>query len=336
MKALRVEQFGPLANLQISQVLDAPLPAGYVRIEIEAAGVNPSDTGVALGHFPQVTLPRILGRDFAGRVIEGPQDTIGTKVWGSGGGILGMTQDGSHAEHMLLPLDAVIARPSHLSAEGAAVAGVPFVTAWSALVELARFQTGEWAVVSGAGGAVGSAAVALVKALGGHAIAVDLSSVDLGPPLQGLHVEAILRSDTVGRGADVALNGVGAPIFALLADSLGKGGRMVVFSAARGREVQLDLFMLYRRRLQLFGLDTAALDLAQIARLYGKFGPLFESRVLTPPPVAARFPLDAAREAYERVAGGALGKAVLIAPGAEEAEAEFAEATASRSRSDAE
>ena len=87
MKALRVEQFGPLANLQISQVLDAPLPAGYVRIEIEAAGVNPSDTGVALGHFPQVTLPRILGRDFAGRVIEGPQDTIGTKVWGSGGGI---------------------------------------------------------------------------------------------------------------------------------------------------------------------------------------------------------------------------------------------------------
>ena len=53
---------------------------------------------------------------------------------------------------------------------------------------------------------------------------------------------------------------------------------MVVFSAAGGREVQLDLFMLYRRRLQLFGLDTAQLSLAQIAQLYGKFGPLFESR----------------------------------------------------------
>lgn len=346
-KALRVEQFGPLENLRISQVQDAPLPPGYVRIEIEAAGVNPSDTGVALGHFSQVTLPRILGRDFAGRVIEGPDATIGTKVWGSGGGILGMTQDGSHAEHMLLPLDAVIERPSHLTAEAAAVTGVPFVAAWSALVELARFQTGEWAVVSGAGGAVGSAAVALVKALGGHAVAVDLSSVDLGPPLHGLNVEAVLRSDsddvpkavlelTAGRGADVALNGVGAPVFAQLADSLRKGGRMVVFSAAGGREVQLDLFMLYRRRLQLFGLDTAQLDLAQIARLYAKFGPLFESRVLTPPPVAARFPLTAAREAYERVAGGALGKVVLIPGEAEEAGAESVEATASRSRSDAE
>ncbi|MGA8384027.1 MAG: zinc-binding alcohol dehydrogenase family protein, partial [Candidatus Cybelea sp.] len=347
MKALRIEQFGPLENLRISQVQDAPLPAGYVRIEIEAAGVNPSDTGVALGHFPQVTLPRILGRDFAGRVIEGPDALIGTEVWGSGGGILGMTQDGSHAEHMLLPLDAVMARPSHLTAEAAAVTGVPFVTAWSALVELARFQSGEWAVISGAGGTVGSAAVALVKALGGHAVAVDLSSVDLGPPLQGLDVEAVLHSDTddvpktvleltSGGGAEVALNGVGAPVFAQLADSLGKGGRMVVFSAAGGREVQLDLFMLYRRRLQLFGLDTAQLSLAQIAQLYGKFGPLFESRVLAPPRIAARFPLAAAREAYERIAGGVLGKVVLIPGEAEEPGAGSVEATASRSKSGAE
>jgi NADPH2:quinone reductase len=347
MKALRIEQFGPLENLRISDVLDAPLPAGCVRIKIEAAGVNPSDTGVALGHFPQATLPRILGRDFAGRIIEGPQDFIGTAVWGSGGGILGLTQDGSHAEHLVLPIDAVIARPSHLTARAAAVAGVPFVTAWSALVELGRFQAGEWAIVSGAGGAVGSAAVALVKALGGHAIAMDLSKVDLGPPLEGLNVDAILRSDaddvpkavlelTAGRGAGVAINAVGAPVFAQLAASLAIGGRMIVFSAAGGREVQLDLFFLYKHRLQLFGLDTAQLNLAQIAQLYEKFGPLFESRALTPPAVAAQFPLSAAQEAYERVAAGVLGKVVLIPGEAEEAGAESAEATASRSTPDAE
>jgi NADPH:quinone reductase-like Zn-dependent oxidoreductase len=347
MKALRIEQFGPLANLRVSDVEEAPLPADCVRIRIEAAGVNPSDTGVALGHFPQVTLPRILGRDFAGRVIEGPEDFIGVAVWGSGGGILGLTRDGSHAEHMVLPLDAVIARPSHLSAEAAAVAGVPFVAAWSALVELGRFQAGEWAVISGAGGAVGSAAVALAKALGGHAIAVDLSKVDLGPPLSGLEVDAVLRSDTDdvpkavleltgGRGADVALNAVGAPVFAQLAESLAIAGRMVVFSAAGGREVQLDLFMLYRRRLQLLGLDTAQLALAQIAKLYEKFGPLFESRALTPPAIVARFPLSAAREAYERVAGGVLGKVVLIPGEAEEAAAASAEAAATQSRPGAE
>jgi NADPH2:quinone reductase len=346
MKALRIEQFGPLENLQITQVEDAPLPANSVRIKIEAAGVNPSDTGVALGRFPHATLPRILGRDFAGTVIEGPASLMGLPVWGSGGGILGMTQDGSHAECMLLPIDAAIARPAQLSAAEAAVAGVPFVTAWSALIELARFQAGEWAIVSGAVGAVGSAALALVKALGGHAIAVVLSNDDLAP-LDGLGADAVLRSDvddvpksvlelTSGRGAEVALNAVGAPIFAPLLASLALDGRMVVFSAAAGRQATLDLFTLYRRRLQLFGLDTAAFDLAQIGRLFGKFGPLFASKAVAPPPIATRFPLARAREAYERVASGVGGKVVLIPGEPAEAEAGFAAATASRSRPGAE
>ena len=171
------EQFAPLENLQVSQV-NTPLPAGYVRVEIEAGVSTAATRASASGHSSQVTLPWILGRDFAGRAIQGPDSAIGIKVWGSGGGILGMTQDGSPAEHMLLPLDAAIARPSHLTAQAAAVTGVPFVAAWSALVELAQFQVGGWVVVSGAGGSVGSAAIALANALGGHAVAMDLSSVD--------------------------------------------------------------------------------------------------------------------------------------------------------------
>ncbi len=345
MKALKIERFGPLENLQVRDVQDPPLPSDCVRIEVEAAGVNPSDTGVALGRFAHATLPRILGRDYAGKIIEGPQHLIGTPVWGSGGGLLGLTQDGSHAERMLLPIDAVIARPPHLSAEEAAVTGVPFVTAWSALVELATFRTGEWAIVSGAAGAVGAATVGLVKALGGHAIALVLSGTDPGR-LDGLGVDAVLRSDvddvpaavfdlTSGRGADVALNAVGAPVFAMLAASLALDGRMVIFSAARGKDVTFDLFTFYRRRFRFFGLDTAAFDLTHIARVYEKFGPLFESRAVSPPPIGARFPLVRAREAYERVAAGEPGKVVIIPGEPADAEAESAGATASRSKSDA-
>jgi NADPH:quinone reductase-like Zn-dependent oxidoreductase len=322
VKALRIENFGALDDLRISDVEDAPLPPGSVRIAVEAAGVNPSDTGAALGRFSQVTLPRILGRDFAGRVIEGSAELIGVPVWGSGGGILGFTADGSHAQHMILPAAAVIRRPSHLSAQEAAVAGVPFVTAWSALVDLAKLREGEWAIVSGATGGVGTAAIALVNALGGHAIAVDLSTANRAP-LEGLKTEAFFCPDvddvpkavaelTSGHGADVALNAVGAPIFSALVDSLAKDGRMVIFSAAAGREVQFDLFTFYRRRLVFFGLDTAALDLVQIAQLYEQFGPLFESRAVKPPPIAASFPLSQAREAYEAVAKGGTGKVVLI------------------------
>jgi NADPH2:quinone reductase len=346
MKALQIDRFGPLESLQVREVPEGPLPSDSVRIAIEAAGVNPSDTGVALGRFAHATLPRVLGRDFAGIVIEGPAHLKGLRVWGSGGGILGMTRDGSHAEHMVLTQDAVITRPSRLSAQEAAAAGVPYVTAWSALVELGDFKAGQWAIVSGAAGAVGSAAVALTKALGGHAIALVLSTSDRAP-LDAMGVDALLRSDaddvpkavaelTSGRGADVALNGVGAPVFSMLSDSLAKGGRMVIFSARSGGEVRLDLFAFYRRRLQLYGLDTAGMTLAQIAQLFVKFGPLFESGALAPPPIAARFSLARAREAYERVGQGLSGKVVLI-PGAREAEpaAESAAEAARPSKRDA-
>lgn len=345
MKALQIDRFGPLDELHVRDVADAALPVDCVRIEVEAAGVNPSDVGVVSGHFPQVTLPRILGRDFAGRVVEGPPELVGLPVWGSGGGILGMTRDGTHAEHLILPVEAVTARPAHLTAEQAAVAGVPFVTAWSALVELAEFGPGQWALIAGAAGAVGSSAVALAKVLGGYAIALVRSTDDLAP-LEGLGADATLRSDvdnipvavaqtTGGHGADVALNGVGASVFAPLAEAMAKDGRLIVFSAAGGREVRLDLFDFYRRRLRLFGLDTASFSLAQVARAYAGFSPFFESRAIAPPPIAARFPLERARDAYERIARGDQGKVVLVMRAAGSAAA-FAEAAASRSRADAE
>ena len=322
MKALRIDRFGPLEDLHLSEVADAPLPPDTVRVAVEAAGLNPSDAGVALGRFPKVTLPRILGRDFAGTVVEGPAALLGMPIWGSGGGELGMTRDGSHAEHLLLPAAAAIRRPAGLAAPDAAAAGVPFVTAWRALADLGGFTAGQWAIVSGAAGAVGSAAVGLAGALGGKAIALVRSSDDLSP-LEGLPVDAVLRSDvddvpvavrelTGGRGAEVALNAIGTPVFEPLLESLATGGCMVVFSARGGSAVQLDLFALYRRRLRLVGLDTVALTLAEVSAIYEKLSPHVESRALKPPAIAAMLPLGMAREAYQRVERGGSGKIVLL------------------------
>ena len=68
-------------------------------IEIYAAAVNPSDVKAALGSMPQAVWPRTPGRDFAGRVIAGPEDWVGQDVWGTGGD-LGVTRDGTHARYL--------------------------------------------------------------------------------------------------------------------------------------------------------------------------------------------------------------------------------------------
>lgn len=321
MKALWIDVHGPPTGLAVRDVPAPALPPGHVRVEIHAAAVNPSDVGSAEGRFAYAPLPRILGRDFAGRVIEGPPEWLGVDVWGTGGD-LGIKRDGTHAEQIVLPVNGVARRAEILSVEEAAAVGVPFTTAWSALVDAGRVTEGEWVIVSGAAGAVGSAAIEIATALGAHVVALVRDDAE-EQRIDRLNVAAVATSDrgdvveltravTSGRGADLALNGVGGVIFQSLLDALTDGGRMVVYSAAAGREVPLDLFDLYRRRLGLAGVNTGVLDATDGARILGELTPLFERGVLAPHPTLECYPLSAAAEAYAKVAGGTPAKVVLV------------------------
>jgi NADPH:quinone reductase len=156
MMALRFDRTGDLDALRLAEV-DAPEPAaGHVRVRIAAAGLNPSDVKNVLGRFPYTTLPRTPGRDFAGVVDRGPAGRVGLEVWGTGNE-LGFTHDGSHAEYLTLPTDAVAVRPAALSFAQCSAGGVPYTTALDAL-ERARVADGAAVVVVGLG-AVGKAAV---------------------------------------------------------------------------------------------------------------------------------------------------------------------------------
>jgi len=126
----------------------------------------------------------------------------------------------------------------------------------------------------------------------------------------------VMREVTGGAGAQVALNGVGAPVLRPLLESLGPGGRLCVYSAAAGREAPLDLFDLYRRRLTLLGINTAVLTAPEGARILDHLRPLFESGKLRPHPRIEAYPLQEAPRAYEQVARGSVSKVVLVPGGA--------------------
>ena len=321
MKALHITAHGPAGTLRPLDVPRPPLAKDQVRVRIEAAAVNPSDVLSAEGRFPHAVLPRVLGRDFAGRVVEGSLELEGAAVWGTGGD-LGITRDGAHAEELVLPVEGVSRRPSNLTAEESAAAGVPFTTAWSCLVDAARLLPEETVVVSGAAGAVGRAAMDLAAALGARVVALvkdadEAARIDRSR-LAGLarsdtgDLPAVVREATGGKGAQIALNGVGAPVFRPLLDALGPGGRLCVYSAAAGREVPLDLFDLYRRRLRILGINTAILTVEDGARILDQLRPLFESGRLRPHPSLERHPLEDAARAYEQVARGSPSKVVLV------------------------
>ena len=321
MKAIYIKQHGAVSDLKVSEVAIPAIGPDEVLVEIEAAGINPSDVVSVEGRFPGSVLPRIVGRDFAGRVVDGPAELVGTQVWGTGGD-LGVSRNGTHGEYLALPRQAVSRRPENLSGEQAATVGVPFVTAFSALVNLGKVRDGEWVIVSGAAGAVGQAAIQIAHAKGARVVALVRGKAQrwvsksaavkaVAESDQG-DLETVVREVTNGRGADVALNGVGSSIFGSISAALAARGRHVLYSAAGGREATLDILSLYKHQWVLVGLDTQKFDAVYCAGILNELTPSFESGTLQPPEIGERYSLSEVAQAYGHVTSRGRGKAVFV------------------------
>ena len=327
MQALRFHEFGGFDKLSLETVPDPQPGAGEVVVRVRAASVSPSDAKNALGRMAGTTLPRTPGRDFSGVVVDGPSSMIGAEVWGTGGDI-GFTRDGTHAELVLLPVAGVRPKPKNLTFEEAAAVGVNFVTAWIGLVEIAGFRHGETVLATGAAGGVGSAVTQIAKWKGGRTIGVALKPIsaehqkeygidhalvsDANEGYKGMIDGALRLSE--GKGVNVAYDCVGGPLFEPCLRTLGHLGRQVSITSVGDRRVSFDLVDFYRRRLSLFGIDSRAYDTEASAAILERLSPGFESGALKAMPVAKRFSLSEARQAFTQVNDGTIRGKVVFTP----------------------
>jgi NADPH2:quinone reductase len=314
MRALRFEKYGTPNVLALSELPVPELKSNEVLVKVHASAINPSDVKFVSGVF-KPTLPRTPGRDFAGTVAAG-KVWIGQEVWGNGAGF-GVTRDGSHAEYVAVPWDWLSAKPGNLTMEQAASVGVPYVTAWSALVELGRVQAGETVLITGASGAVGRAAAQIAQWKRARVIGADIvddaSSSDEFIDTKSRDLPEETKRMTGGRGADLVLDTVGGALFEPALKSLAIGGRQVVMSSVGARRVELDLTDFYHHRQRLLGLDTAQLGGRDIAQILDQLRPGFEDGYLRPASVRT-WPLVEAIVAYEAVAAGGSGTKHVILP----------------------
>ena len=232
---------------------------------------------------------------------------MGTQVWGSGGDI-GFTRDGSPAEFLMIPAEAVSPKPGNLSYEQAACVGVNFLTAYQGLFRCAKLQVGETLLVTGSQGGAGSAVLQL-----GQTHNAKLIAVGRKPPVResfaGLDLFAYVdiskdnlreavQELTEGKGVDVAFDCVGGELFEPVLSTLGLLGRQVVITSAAPRRVRFDIRDFYYRRLTLLGVDSLSLTVTDGASLLNSLAPLFEAGHLRPASIAKYGTLDEARELY--------------------------------------
>jgi NADPH:quinone reductase-like Zn-dependent oxidoreductase len=313
MKAIVQDRYGPPDVAELREI-DRPTPKdNQVLVKVHATTVNRTDCGFRAGRpffvrlFTGLIRPKemVLGNEFAGEVEavgSGVRSLeVGDRVFGYSGLQHG-SRFGAHAEYLAIAEDGSLATmPANLTYEEAAPSTEGSHYALS-LIRKARIQHGQDVLVNGATGAIGSAAVQLLKHLGAEVTAVcDTKNVEL---VRGLGADRVIdyTADDFTRDQqryDLVLDAVGKSSF----------GRTKRLLKPRGVYLSSDLGPLAQNPIlalitPLFGgkkvMFPIPRDDQEMARY---FKGLLESGAFKPV-IDRRYRLDQIVEAYKYVETG--------------------------------
>ena len=249
MKVWQIKKFGGVETMELVD-LPTPEPKPHeALVKIEAAGLNYSDVMIRNGSYvDQVSLPLVLGREFAGKI-----EAVGKEVQGvyPGQMVAGMAgHGGAFGEFVAVPATQLIPVPGNMDTSQAAAFALQGITATHIVDDLAKLKAGETMLVHAAAGGVGTLAIQLGRMIGAKVIGTvsnegkagivkrfGATAVDYSKDGWVEEVMAI----TGGKGADVILESVGGDIFLRsFREVLATFGRMIVFGAAGVESVNLS------------------------------------------------------------------------------------------------
>lgn len=269
MRAAVVEELNK--PLVVGEVPDPSCPPDGAIVRVAANGICRTDWALWAGNFwtagPQITLPFVLGHEFAGTIEEVGSQVTGWKKgdrvtfpMNPGEGSCPMCRSGNqhvcdHVESLVpgvsywgafAELVAVrhvdvnlVALPESVGFVDAASLACRYMTAFHGIVDQARVRGGEWVVVHGAGGGMGLSAVEIAASTGANVIAVDICDHKLqaARALGAVHTINAAHDDPIDAvktrtngGAHVSIDAVG--IAAACRNS-------VMSLRTRGRHLQL-------------------------------------------------------------------------------------------------
>jgi NADPH:quinone reductase-like Zn-dependent oxidoreductase len=317
MKAAVHTRYVPPDVVRISE-LDKPAATdNEVLVKVRATTVNRTDSGLRAAKpfinrfFTGLRRPRVtvLGNEFAGEVEAVGRGVtsfkVGDRVFGYNG-----TRFGAHAEYVAMPQDGSLATmPANVTYEEAAASTEGSHYALS-LIRKANIRSGQDVLVNGATGAIGSAAVQLLKHLGANVTAVcDTEHVELVRGLGAGRVIDYLAEDFTKdeQAYDIVLDAVGKSSFGRCKRLLKPGG--IYLSTDLG---PLSLNPLLALTTPLFGgkkvMFPIPRDDQEMARY---FKGLLESGAFKPV-IDRRYRLDQIVEAYKYVeTGQKIGNVVI-------------------------
>jgi NADPH:quinone reductase len=325
MRAIQiVAETGPEEALQTAELPEPEAshmltPGEGVIVDVHAAGVSFPELLQTRGQYQmKPPLPFVPGSEVAGIVRSAP---AGAGV-SPGDRVAAFCALGGWAETAVAPEFFTFPLADELDfAQGAGLI-LNYHTAWFALSIRGRLQPGEWVLVHGAAGGVGTAALQVAKGLGARTIAV-VSTQEKGRIAAEAGADHVVlvdegwrdrATDISGGGVDVVLDPVGGDRFTDSLRSLSEDGRLLVVGFTGGAIPEVKVNRLLLRNISVVGAGWGAYVMGkpELNRSIGaEIGRLVDAGFVRPV-VGERYGFDRAAQALAALdERRAVGKIVL-------------------------
>lgn len=323
MKAMICERFGGPDVLALRDVPDpAPPAAGELQVRIKARGVQYVDVLMLAGKYQfRPEPPFIPGGEAAGEVVAVGPDVTGFKV---GDRVMSRHSLGACAELGNARAALCDKVPDGMDMESAGVFRGAYSTAYHALLQRGRMQTGEWVLVHGAAGGIGIAAIQVAKLFGAKVIATASSDEKRAACLEegadhaigytGGFIDAV-KELTGGRGIDIVYDPIGDKVGEESLRCLAWCGRLLILGFLGGGPSTIRSNYLLIKGIDAIGVRIGGLNEADPARAVANMKALTELAAAGKlrPRISHRYRLDQAAEALQAVIDRkVIGKAVLV------------------------
>jgi len=177
--------------------------------------------------------------------------------------ILGMPDDGTQAEYIVVPVENIIEKPKHLSFEEAAALPLAGLTGYRALFTQGGLRESQNILLTGIGGGVAAVMLQFAKTAGADVIVTSGSEEKIKKACQHgalgganyfntdwpMQLGEFLKDKEI----DLIVDSAGGPGFPALIDLVRSGGKIVVLGATAGNPPKVDLRRIFWKQITIQG-----------------------------------------------------------------------------------
>jgi 2-desacetyl-2-hydroxyethyl bacteriochlorophyllide A dehydrogenase len=327
MRAVVVSRYGGALEAMRRPV---PRPArDEVLVRVRASGLCSTDIHLLSGRQPLGDLPRIIGHELAGDIVD-----VGADVteWRLGDRVtaaidvtcgrcrhclsgqtqrcramrrIGFERDGGHADYVAVPAANVVAIDAGIAYESAAILPDAVACMYHSLIHQGRIGIGQRVLILGVGG-LGIHGVQIAKRAGANVIATSRrrERLELAERYGAVAIDttrasldALIREMTAGEGADVVVDNIGTRESVRTGVALLRPGGKLLVVAYLDETFDIPSLPLFKTELEIIGCrGSTKQDLIDVVALV-------TSGELTPI-LGASYPLERIGDAVARLEAG--------------------------------